>query len=1093
MKFPKFHGITLAGNAYIQNAVVETLETDPAVTKAGRLWYNSTEKSVKLVRVNTTGSLEVKTIGAKEDLEKLLQDYKDIIASVSLGNGTALIGFVGQVGVNGNYTVAAGTVETVLKDIISKVDGDIQALNDYIASNNQALADEVTARTNADNALQGNIDTLQNYVDTNFVNKTTNTAQVVVAETTFNSTVNFKQDIIVTGAIRFDGDVTEVQKEVISVSDNVITLNSDVVTGVASDNAGIEVSRGDAGKLTFVLWDEANDYVSVPKFDAQAIDNGDGTFTAGFVQQEVCTINDLTKATSLITNAAADLENRVTVLEDDLATETQTRNDNDAALQTELDASQVGAGLATDGTYVAKEDANYIATAVSLKDADNKLDAALKSNVDTINSAVSAEVLARTTNDNTLQSNIDAEAQLRTDADTAVRTDMTSLVNAEALTRGNADTALQTELDASQVGAGLAADGAYVAKEDANYIAGATSLKTADNLLDAALKTTNDLIGDGSALPETDTTVVGGINNLHADVADIEAFNLAIQTEVDATQTGAGLAADGSYTADMNANYISTVTSLKNADSVLDSALKVEENARIAKDNALQTELDGTQVGAGLEENGSYAAIGAYNETSNVNGGHYIGSATSLKAADKVLDGALKVEETARIAADTAMNGRVTTVETEYLKKNTNGTYATAQTINTDVTITGNVVIEGNITQSGTVITTVGEEVLFEDNIVVLNSNADVNASPTLDAGFAVNRGNAGILNIVIWDESEKKVSAFNGTWLDVSELQDGSDMQPQFDNVAFEADVIALDSRVDILEEKMGSGMIGDLTTLTTDNKTTIVAAINEVDNHVDNAQAELDATQTGAGLAADGSYVAETASNYLNASVSLKDADKILDGQLKTTNDNLASEVSARTALTDSLQSELNASQAGAGLATDGSYVVKADASYIGSASTLKDADEKLDAALKSHVDSQTSTGTVAGTDGAGTVGYFGATGTNSKFNIAQGTVAAALDAIVGGVDNSIDLVDRLVAAINGKTYSATSAANTVHTITHNLGTEFIDVSYWVGETVNSVTTWSNAIVSVTIVDVNTIVIELTEAKELRVMVEAVTTVAL
>ena len=969
MKFPKFHGITLAGNAYIQNAVVETLETDPAVTKAGRLWYNSTEKSVKLVRVNTTGSLEVKTIGAKEDLEQLLQDYKDIIASVSLGNGTALIGFVGQVGANGNYTVAAGTVETVLKDIISKVDGDIQALNDYIASNNQALADEVTARTDADAALQGNIDSLQDYVDTNFVNKTTNTAQVVVAETTFNSTVNFKQDIVVTGAIRFDGDVTEVQKEVIS--------------GVASDNAGIEVSRGAAGKLTFVLWDEANDYVSVPKFDAQAIDNGDGTFTAGFVQQEVCTINDLTKATSLITNAAADLENRVTVLEDDLTIETQTRNDNDAALQTELDASQVGAGLATDG--------------------------------------------------------------------------------------------------------------AYVAKEDANYIAGAASLKTADNLLDAALKTANDLIGDGSALPETDTTLVGGINNLHADVADIEAFNLALQTEVDATQTGAGLAADGSYTADMNANYISTVTSLKNADSVLDSALKVEENARIAKDNALQTEVDGTQVGAGLEENGSYAAIGAYNETSNVNGGHYIGNATSLKAADKVLDGALKVEETARIAADSAMNGRVTTVETEYLKKNTNGTFATAQTINTDVTITGNVVIEGNITQSGAVITTIGEEVLFEDNIVVLNSNADVNTSPTLDAGFAVNRGNAGILNIVIWDESEKKVSAFNGTWLDVSEAQDGSDMQPQFDNVAFEADIIALDSRVDILEEKMGNGMIGDLTTLTTDNKTTIVAAINEVDNHVDNAQAELDATQTGAGLAADGSYVAETASNYLNASVSLKDADKILDGQLKTTNDNLASEVSTRTSLTDSLQSELNASQAGAGLAADGAYVVKADANYIGSASTLKDADEKLDAALKSHVDSQTSTGTVAGTDGAGTVGYFGATGTNSKFNIAQGTVAAALDAIVGGVDNSIDLVDRLVAAINGKTYSATSAANTVHTITHNLGTEFIDVSYWVGETVNSVTTWSNAIVSVTIVDVNTIVIELTEAKELRVMVEAVTTVAL
>ncbi len=1093
MKFPKFHGITLAGNAYIQNAVVETLESDPAVTKAGRMWYNSTEKSVKLVRVNTTGSLEVKTIGAKEDLEQLLQDYKDVIASVSLGNGTALIGFVGQVGANGNYTVAAGTVETVLKDIISKIDGDIQALNDYIASNNQALADEVQARTDADTALQGNIDTLQDYLDTNFVNKTTNTAQTVVAETTFNSTVNFKHDIIVTGAIRFDGDVTEVQKEVISVSDNIITLNSDVLTGVASDNAGIEVSRGDAGKLTFVLWDEANDYVSIPKFDAQAIDNGDGTFTAGFVQQEIATIDDLNKVTSLIQNAAADLESRVTVLETDLSEETQTRNDNDAAIQAELDATQTGAGLAVDGTYTAKEDATYIATAASLKDADEKLDAALKSNVDSINSAVSAEVLARTNADNTLQDNIDAEAQLRTSADTAVRDDMTALINSEATTRDNADKALQSELDGTQTGAGLAADGTYAAKADANYIAGAVSLKTADNLLDAALKTANDLIGDGSALPETDTTLVGGINNLHADVAEIDAFNIAIQTEVDATQTGAGLSADGSYVADMNANYISTVTSLKNADSVLDNALKVEENARIAKDNALQTELDGTQTGAGLESDGAYAAIGVYNESTNTNGGHYIGNATSLKAADKVLDGALKVEETARIAADTAIDGRLSTVETEYLKKNTNGTFATAQTINTDLTITGNVVIEGNITQSGTVITTIGEEVLFEDNIVVLNSNADINASPTMDAGFAVNRGNAGVLNVVIWDESEKKLTAFNGTWLDVSEAQDGSDMQPQFDKVAFESDIIGLDSRIDILEEKMGNGMIGDLTTLTTDNKSTIVAAINEVDVHVDNAQTELDATQTGAGLATDGTYTAKADANYISSAVSLKDADDKLDGQLKTTNDNLASEVQTRTDLTDSLQSELDATQTGAGLAVDGSYVVKADANYINAATTLKDADEKLDAALKAHVDAQTATGTVAGTDGAGTVGYFGAAGTNSKFSVAQGTVAAALNALVEGVDNNVDLVDRLVAALNGKTYSATSAANTIHTITHNLGTEFIDVSYWVGETVNSVTTWSNAIVSVTIVDTNTIVIELTEAKELRVMVEAVTTVAL
>jgi hypothetical protein len=50
-----------------------------------------------------------------------------------------------------------------------------------------------------------------------------------------------------------------------------------------------------------------------------------------------------------------------------------------ASVQSELDATQAGAGLNEDGTYSAKTDANYIADATSLKDADEKLDAALKS------------------------------------------------------------------------------------------------------------------------------------------------------------------------------------------------------------------------------------------------------------------------------------------------------------------------------------------------------------------------------------------------------------------------------------------------------------------------------------------------------------------------------------------------------------------------------------------------------------------------------------------------------------------------------------------------------------------------------------------
>lgn len=56
-------------------------------------------------------------------------------------------------------------------------------------------------------------------------------------------------------------------------------------------------------------------------------------------------------------------------------------------------------------------------------------------------------------------------------------------------------------------------------------------------------------------------------------------------------------------------------------------------------------------------------------------------------------------------------------------------------------------------------------------------------------------------------------------------------------------------------------------------------------------NFQKELDDTQTGAGLEADGTYAQPSGSNYIDLSTSLKDADSLLDAQLKVHSDDLAS----------------------------------------------------------------------------------------------------------------------------------------------------------------------------------------------------------
>jgi len=78
----------------------------------------------------------------------------------------------------------------------------------------------------------------------------------------------------------------------------------------------------------------------------------------------------------------------------------------------------------------------------------------------------------------------------------------------------------------------------------------------------------------------------------------------ALQTELDNTQIGAGLGADGAYTADATSDYITTATSLTNADSLLDDQIKAnadaitsEASARSSADTALAGDITAIESG----------------------------------------------------------------------------------------------------------------------------------------------------------------------------------------------------------------------------------------------------------------------------------------------------------------------------------------------------------------------------------------------------------------------------------------------------------------------------------------------------------------
>jgi hypothetical protein len=109
---------------------------------------------------------------------------------------------------------------------------------------------------------------------------------------------------------------------------------------------------------------------------------------------------------------------------------------------------------------------------------------------------------------------------------------------------------------------------------------------------------TGNLMADGDVTVGGDLSVTGTISSptITALEASISGDVTALQAELDATQTGAGLNADGTYTANAGANYIASSSSLQDADNDLDTALKAEEASRQAADSTLQSNIDAEEA-----------------------------------------------------------------------------------------------------------------------------------------------------------------------------------------------------------------------------------------------------------------------------------------------------------------------------------------------------------------------------------------------------------------------------------------------------------------------------------------------------------------
>ena len=684
--------------------------------------------------------------------------------------------------------------------------------------------------------------------------------------------------------------------------------------------------------------------------------------------------------------------------------------------QAELDATQASAGINADGSFTAFT--GTYTTDTTLRAGVATLDTQLAR----VESGVGAWGTLTTTSKQVVGAINELDAELGNTALTTGATTITAAINevdghannlytvlgvtTDAATTGfsglnyvadaatvkaavtSLDSTVKTRADAINTAAGIAGD-AYVANNTANYISTATSLNNADVKLDAALhqlaQDVSGFAGDiGALTTDAKQNIVVAVNEV-----DAHANNL---------YTLLGESQDGTTTNFTGANYVNVSTTV--------------HGAIVALDNKVKSRGDNIATAAGLTGD-AYAADATTN---------YLKLATSLMDADKKLDAQLKAT-TDQVDGNI---GNLTSLTTDAKNTLVNAINEVDAHANNLYTVLGT-------TQDGTSTNFAGANYVASDVTVVA-------AITTLDSSL---KTRADAINTAVGITGDTYLISASNTTADFGAVITGSEgtVNAAITTVANslvtekqarkDADAsLATDLAAEVTRAK---AVEGTLTSLSTTDKTNLVAAINEVD--------------------------ADLASEVSRAQAA------------ETTNANaIVTETTNRTNADSALTTRVNNVNAAVGITSD-TYTSNGTATYISTATSLVTADNLLDTALKTTVDNLAAT--TAG-QGTGLVGYKGYTETdvnivNPAIEIVAGTLESALADIASSVNLKIhELENRYV---KGE-IDAADASDT-YTIAHNLDTNFVDVSVQVYDTDLSV--WRFDLVVVEVIDVNTVKISL------------------
>lgn len=255
--------LDLTGNQ-LQNAVIHPLGTPPSGPSEGQIYFDSSAGDKKLYFFNGTQWIAI------QDTD----NYVDEVA-FSTGTGTLTLGRSGAladltVSLDGRYLTAHPATSpspsvnnsgrTYIQDITLDSFGHIVGITSATETMEGKIYNVSVGAGGANSATIVLADN-EGGSDAVTISGTTGEIQVTESGDQINiglpDDVNITNDLVVGGNLTVNGTVTTVNTETILLADNIITLNSNA-TGTPSENAGVEVERGDSANV-YIRWNETSD------------------------------------------------------------------------------------------------------------------------------------------------------------------------------------------------------------------------------------------------------------------------------------------------------------------------------------------------------------------------------------------------------------------------------------------------------------------------------------------------------------------------------------------------------------------------------------------------------------------------------------------------------------------------------------------------------------------------------------------------------------------------------------------------------------------------------------------------------------------